>query len=69
MDDSRKHGTLIKGSRCGAAKLDEKKVADILQRLKRGSPQGDLAKEYGVRRDTISMINRRLTWKHVQVPS
>jgi hypothetical protein len=58
--DKIKHGTLLRGSTIGAAKLTEAKVLAIrMQRHRKGE---QLAAEYGVSCATISRIRNRLIW-------
>lgn len=60
--DRVRHGTSNRGERCAAAKLSEAQVRAIkadprLQRI--------IAKEYGVRENTISRIKSGVRWAHV----
>lgn len=57
------HGTKIRGSRIGTAKLDEKKVRAIKDEP--DTPGGVLATRYGVSRSTIQSIRRGDTWAHI----
>jgi hypothetical protein len=63
--DARRRGTLPIGSKVSSAKLDEPKVARILERLRRGEGKARIATEYGVRIGTIDFIARGETWRHV----
>lgn len=65
--DKIKHGTHNKGENHQQAKLTEKQVVVIWQRLKTGK-KGigvTLAKEYNVGTKTISDIKLKRTWSHV----
>jgi hypothetical protein len=54
-----------RGESNGAAKLDDSKVRDIRSLLAAGRNTVDLARQYGVSHDTISLIASGKTWKHV----
>jgi len=54
-----------RGSSLGHAKLTEYDVLVIRDRLKAGERHIDIALSYGLRRQTVSDINERRTWKHV----
>lgn len=66
-EDSRSHGTMIRGSKSHCAKLTETQVTEILS-LRGSMTQMEIAKIYNVRFQTISKIMRRNTWKHVCDP-
>lgn len=53
------------GSMNGAAKLNEDQVVEIKELLSEGTSGTEIAKMYGVSKDTISMIKTGKTWKHV----
>ena len=53
------------GEHHGMAKLNASKVASIRQRHAGGTPQAQLATEYGVSSGLISQIVTRTIWKHV----
>ena len=59
---NKEYGDAPAGERSGAAKLTADKVRAI-----RASGQSTyrLAQEYGINSGTVSLIRRRLTWKHV----
>jgi hypothetical protein len=63
--DSRRHGTIARGSRNGHAKATESDVIEIRQRVQAGEKQKDLAVEYGMGKSRISQIVNRRTWRHV----
>jgi hypothetical protein len=54
-----------KGSKTPAAKLHERDILIIVQRIKNGETQRSLAKEYDVSEATISLIKACKNWKHV----
>lgn len=59
--DKRMHGTDPRGTRNGQAKLTEDGAKRILA-LKGAAPQEELARQFGVSRQTISAIHRRENW-------
>ncbi len=62
MEDSRRHGTLAKGTRNWNAKLNEKDVLAIRSALARGVMARQLARKYGLCEATISQIKSRTRW-------
>lgn len=62
------HGTSNKGSRHGMSKLTEERVVEIINRLAHGTPDPEVAKEFGVSIATVLRIRRGDTWKHVPRP-
>lgn len=68
MADKMKKGRHPNGSQFEHAKLDEGAVRAILEERKVGVTQRTLAELYGVTPQTISAIERGLTWKHVPRP-
>lgn len=62
-DDTLRHGRRSLGEGATYVKLTEKAVSEI--RKRRGEPQADLAKEYGVTFSNISAIQLRKSWRHV----
>jgi len=60
------HGTRLRGSQIGNAKLTEAQVVLIRQALAVGIRQCALAQTYGVSDSTVSLIARGKTWRHVQ---
>ena len=67
-DDSKAHGTLAVGERCGPARLKETQVREIKQRLKERLVRGDLialARKFNVNKATILDIKQNRTWRHV----
>lgn len=57
--------TSLKGERSSSAKLKENDVLNILQKLKTGSTQTELARQYGVDTSTISHIKTGIRWKYL----
>lgn len=53
------------GSKHPNAKLDEEKVRDIRERLRRRETHRSIAALYGVSRSQIAAISTGYTWKHV----
>ena len=60
------HGTRLRGSQIGNAKLTEAQVVLIRQALAVGIRQCALAQTYGVSDSTVSLIARAKTWRHVR---
>lgn len=60
------HGTRLRGSQIGNAKLTEAQVVLIRQALAVGIRQCALAQTYCVSDSTVSLIARGKTWRHVQ---
>jgi hypothetical protein len=60
------HGTRLRGSQIGNAKLTEAQVVLIRQALAVGIRQCVLAQAYGVSDSTVSLIARAKTWRHVR---
>lgn len=48
------------------AKLTDEKVREARRRYANGETQADLAREMGVRNNTLSVAIRRKTWRHVE---
>lgn len=53
------------GTGCHKAVLTDREVVEILDLLKQGKYQKDIAKMFGVGRSTIGEIDRGRTWKHI----
>ena len=64
MDDKYAHGTHGMGEKNTQALLSEKERNQIL-RLKGSMTQQEIADKYGIARQTVSDIHRRVTWEHV----
>lgn len=65
MHDKYAHGTNAHGSRHGMAKLTERAVLEIRQRVASGEPQKNLAAEFGVTKARISEVVNKKAWTHV----
>ena len=63
--DRDRHGRTVKGSRVHSAKLREKDVVDIKQRLANGEHPRVIAARYRIDRTTVMAIRSNHTWKHV----
>lgn len=63
--DAKRHGTQVRGSRHGFAKLNEEKVREIIGMLMEEVPVTKIAKKFGVSTPTIIYIRDRRTWTHV----
>lgn len=62
VDDSRRHGTIALGERCGTSKLTEANVREI--RLLLGTMlQKDIAKLFGISPGTLSSLVHGNTWE------
>lgn len=57
----------IRGEQCKNAKLKAPQVRKILKALLKGASCASLARIYGVAGPTISDINLKKTWKHIEV--
>jgi hypothetical protein len=57
--------SVARGSRQGSARLDERKVLEILLRREAGESEMALATSFGVDRKTINGIVNRKFWRHV----
>jgi DNA-binding transcriptional regulator YiaG len=64
MADKIRDGTSTKGIKHPKAKLTEEQVRQIRARV--GEKQRVLAEEYGVSRETISLISSRKVWAHLE---
>lgn len=65
MADASEKGRMAKGVKNGRSKLTREQVKEI-RRLRGKAYQKDLAKRFGVARNTICVIQLRQTWKHVE---
>jgi hypothetical protein len=57
---------MLKGEDCYLSKLKEFQVIEILKKIERGITNTEIAKEYKVIHQTISMIKLGKTWKHIK---
>lgn len=60
--DSIKHGTWARGSKCHTAKLTEWNVRVVREMFASGYPRFSIAKKFNVHRDLIGNIVRGKTW-------
>ena len=65
MQDKTVKGRQVKGSAIVQAVLTEPQVAEIKRLLREKTVHNKIAKEFGVSRATISMINNGTNWRHV----
>jgi len=61
LADRIEHGTSNRGERCGTAKLDRAKIAEI-RALKGKMSQRMVAAKYGISQSHVSLIHRGKTW-------
>lgn len=54
-----------RGEGCHLSKFKEWQVLEIRERFKNGEKTSEMAKEYGVKHDTISYIVNRIFWTHI----
>ena len=66
-EDTRKHGTMVVGSRHRFAKLKEEYIPYIFGMYKKGLTQKQIGEIYGVHSVTIKRILQHRTWKHVEL--
>lgn len=64
-DDSLKHGTRARGSKCKASKLTEDEVVEIRGLRSDGESIGVLASRFGVTYENVLAIVRRKSWRHL----
>jgi len=69
MDKQYEHGTRTCGELVGMSKLNKNSVLEIRQKIKAGSSNILLAKQYGVHVSTIERIKSGKTWKHIDEES
>ena len=65
-DDAIQAGRLVTGERINTAKLTASNVREIRARRANGERVIDLAIEFGVCRDSLANVVKRVTWKHVK---
>ncbi len=56
----------IQGEKHGKAKLTEDQAREVLERLRNGERQADVAARYGVCQTAVSKIKRGENWPHLQ---
>ena len=64
-EDSRRHGTMVRGECATGAKLTAKQVTEIRTRVAGGAIKRRLAMEYGVCPSQIGHIVKGRRWRHV----
>lgn len=62
FEDTKIHGTRVRGEKQGSSKLTE---AQVLSIIKDGRTQKEIAKDYGVGQGHISRLKRGAQWKHL----
>lgn len=65
VDDSRRHGTMIKGERAGSSKLTEAAVLKIRKLWSDHHPSLAIAALFGIDRTNVWQIVTRRTWRHI----
>jgi hypothetical protein len=60
------HGTRLRGSAVGNARLNESDVVRIKSALTAGRRQSEIAREFHVSQSTVYLIANGKTWRHVQ---
>ncbi len=63
--DMVRKGRSVRGDRVKGAKLTEERVKDIRSRIALGENQDQIAKLHGITQSNVSMIAKRITWRHV----
>jgi len=70
MQDAKRKGRIrwpgVRGSQVGTSKLTEAQVAEIKALIRQGHRLQSIADQYHVHVKTISLINRRKSWTHVE---
>lgn len=73
VEDAMKHGTFslpprndLEGSKSSSAKLNDNKIIEIRKLHAEGMSDTEIAKKYGVCRQTINTIINNKRWKHVK---
>jgi hypothetical protein len=61
LNDVRNH----QGERCGAARLTDRKVLEIREKLSQGRKCQDLADEYSVSLSAVYAVKNRKSWTHI----
>ena len=65
-EDTQKHNGPRIGSNNPSVKLTDEMVIEIKQLLESGKKQAELAAKYGVTISTISSINLKTSWRHIE---
>lgn len=61
----KEHGTVARGRRNGAAKLQDEQVREIRRLHRMGMSQSELARLFGIARSTTQSLLKGETWGHV----
>jgi hypothetical protein len=56
-----------KGAQINTCKMTEDQVRELLKLTQQGVPQIELARRYGIDRNSVYRIQTRQNWKHIQV--
>lgn len=67
MKDKTSRNRQQKGQSHPHSKLTESEVKEILLLLKKGVLQKEIAKKFNTVSSNISLINRRLAWRHIKI--
>ena len=65
MKDKVRDGTIVKGVRCHNSKLNPTSVRRIRELHESGVSPRDIAGEFGVATQTVNLVIKRKTWRHV----
>ena len=65
-DDKVRHGTDQRGERHPNASMTDAVAAEILRRSREGEARRSLADEYGVTLNTVNILCRRVSWRHLE---
>ena len=62
MSDVYKHGTHIRGERCGTNKYSEELIRKVKEEIKSGTSLGVLSRKFGIPSSYLYSIKRGVTW-------
>lgn len=62
------HGTMMQGTDCHAAVINEKVVLEIFKERSVGLRVGQIAAKLNIKRGIVGVVLLRKTWKHVPIP-
>ena len=63
--DKKRDGTDRRGERAHSSKLTEQKVLRIRELLLAGVTQKEIAAQFSIHKNYVSLIKRRVTWAHI----
>lgn len=63
--DKIENGTDNRGARHGMSKLTEDRVLEIRRLCKEGVPRREISAKFGISKDYVGEIDRRVAWKHL----